>query len=333
MLNHHNSVPNSSSSSTPPKQQQQQKQKTCKNAKSVSFSNEVSKVDGNSVTIHEAQGGIVSDYSSNALLGRTIVGIDAVGNGRHDHDAGADDKDDTNWTEQEEGGALYDVHPSSEASGMAHDNHFNHNNDKVVDNRIVVVRMGLLKCGHRYRVHVPIPDDFIDIDSEIVDENGRKDDVLRDMHRLNLNEGQRANNQEKTHADPRNNSNTGCRHRTEVRIIQDSWDDDDLRGDVVKLEDGTRHVSIALSARQRGPYRGKVEVEFVPHPIDNRKTTPTSRKLAAESWLSKSIMTIVVEASIMGKGMGTPKLRNGVSCLGKLVGYDSDEETEWQGFG
>ena len=39
-----------------------------------------------------------------------------------------------------------------------------------------------------------------------------------------------------------------------------------------------------------------------------------------------------VDATIMGKDMGTPKLRNGVVCLGKLAGYDSDDETEWHGF-
>jgi hypothetical protein len=43
-------------------------------------------------------------------------------------------------------------------------------------------------------------------------------------------------------------------------------------------------------------------------------------------------MSVQVDATIMGKDMGTPKLRNGVVCLGKIVGYDSDDETEWQGF-
>jgi len=46
----------------------------------------------------------------------------------------------------------------------------------------------------------------------------------------------------------------------------------------------------------------------------------------------KCIMSVQVDATIMGKDMGTPKLRNGVICLGKIVGYDSDDETEWQGF-
>lgn len=46
----------------------------------------------------------------------------------------------------------------------------------------------------------------------------------------------------------------------------------------------------------------------------------------------KCLMSVQVDATIMGKDMGTPKLRNGVVCLGKLVGYDSDDETEWQGF-
>ena len=46
----------------------------------------------------------------------------------------------------------------------------------------------------------------------------------------------------------------------------------------------------------------------------------------------RCLMSMQVEATIMGKDTGTPKLRNGVICLGKLVGYDNDDETEWQGF-
>ena len=46
----------------------------------------------------------------------------------------------------------------------------------------------------------------------------------------------------------------------------------------------------------------------------------------------KCLMSLQCDATIMGKDMGTPKLRNGVVCKGKIVGYDSDDETEWQGF-
>ena len=52
----------------------------------------------------------------------------------------------------------------------------------------------------------------------------------------------------------------------------------------------------------------------------------------AEETKKKCLMSLQVDATIMGEDMGTPKLRNGVVCLGKMVGYDSDDETEWQGF-
>ena len=61
-------------------------------------------------------------------------------------------------------------------------------------------------------------------------------------------------------------------------------------------------------------------------PTTTIATTPTSPTC------EKCLMSLQVDATIMGEDMGTPKLRNGVVCLGKMVGYDSDDETEWQGF-
>ena len=41
----------------------------------------------------------------------------------------------------------------------------------------------------------------------------------------------------------------------------------------------------------------------------------------------------IVAVTLLGKDQGTPHLKSDVISLGKLVGYDSDEETEWEGFG
>jgi hypothetical protein len=103
-------------------------------------------------------------------------------------------------------------------------------------------------------------------------------------------------------------------------------------------------VRISLSAKRRGPYRGRFLLELTRRrrrrdPLLGRRQTTSGDDDDARSDGSgssvvtgKCLMSVQVDATIMGKDMGTPKLRNGVVCLGKLVGYDSDDETEWQGF-
>jgi hypothetical protein len=295
-----------------------------KKSKSVSFSNEVSRVDGNAVTIQQEEHRVVprtQDY----FLERSIGGGNPV-TSRADETESHDDAD---RTDTEEGGGKICV--AEEIS--RHDD--KNDGEKVGGNRVLVVRMGLLKGGHRYRVVVPIPPLLVDNDdSDPIDEKCDNDDAASAIHGLDLHDGQGSNEQQEMHDDPRKNSNTSKRIRTEARIIQDSWDDDDdLRGEIIETsDDGTPHIGIVLSARQRGPYCGRLAVEFFPAPTDTDKSTPTNNRISSESVLSKSVMSILVEATIMGKGMGTPQLRNGVVCLGKLAGYDSDEETEWQGF-
>lgn len=205
----------------------------------------------------------------------------------------------------------------------------------------LVVKMGLLKIGHRYRVVVPVPDYWKQKGgATIFTTSPTKEDAFYAMH---------------------------------VRIAEESLDGD-LRGEVQTesmnddddgVADSQHHICITLSARRRGPYRGRFVVELmtrcrqdlnelqstsslsefvqksgqattqfksdstssVGEVISNnesRVNSPTSNKTC--------LMSLQVDATIMGKDMGTPNLRNGVGCLGKMVGYDSDEETEWQGF-
>ena len=147
----------------------------------------------------------------------------------------------------------------------------------------LVVKIGLLKIGHRYRMILPIPSNHWEEQDE--------------KHTYN----------------------------DEVKIIEDSFDDD-LRGEIeTEHSNNASHhhnLNITLSAKRRGPYRGRFVLELSRYPLDT----------ANNSTPHKCIMSVQVDATIMGKDMGTPKLRNGVMCLGKIVGYDSDDETEWQGF-
>ena len=90
-----------------------------------------------------------------------------------------------------------------------------------------------------------------------------------------------------------------------------------------------RQFVITLSAKRRGSYRGRFVLELTRRRLNQPPLIITSSE---KDLTQKCIMSVQVDATIMGKDMGTPKLRNGVVCLGKIVGYDSDEETEWQGF-
>ena len=201
----------------------------------------------------------------------------------------------------------------------------------------LVVRMGLLKCGHRYQVVIPIPDYWKEKDSSTTNKEYP---------------GQAAQKMK-----PQT-------YGMNVRVAEDSLDDD-LRGEVQRTEYATNdsdesascktvtlhqyHVCITLSARRRGPYRGRIVLELSRQGHDEttaaKSVTSSSGSAldqeagdgntsnnAEEPSTNKCLMSIQVDATIMGNDMGTPKLRNGVSCLGKMVGYDSDEETEWNGW-
>mmetsp|Transcript_19450 Transcript_19450/g.41026 ORF Transcript_19450/g.41026 Transcript_19450/m.41026 type:complete len:403 (+) Transcript_19450:74-1282(+) len=211
-------------------------------------------------------------------------------------------------------------------------------NDVEYDN--LVVRMGLLKCGHRYQVVVPVPDPWNKKEEEDAKTSDKDDEekIIDDDGRM------------QTQHEP-------C--GMDVRIVEDSLDGD-LRGEV-ESEFGIRdasssssseatlckhHVGITLSARRRGPYRGRFVLELTRKrdctnaaaqtSKPSHATTPTTAasniEASSNQPTKKYLMSLQVDATIMGKDMGTPKLRNGVVCLGKMVGYDSDEETEWQGF-
>ncbi|KAL7552040.1 hypothetical protein ACHAWF_015248 [Thalassiosira exigua] len=190
--------------------------------------------------------------------------------------------------------------------------------DPRVEYDNLVVRMGLLKCGHRYRATVPIPDYWRQRDNESSKEADK--------------EGQ-------AEPGPAFDPQPHDSHAVHVRVVEDSLDED-LRGEVrpkhadedmngEDASDSCASACITLSARRRGPYRGRFVLELTRHPGDRIESAGTGD---VDTTPERCLMSLQVDATIMGKDMGTPKLRNGVVCLGKIVGYDSDDETEWQGF-
>lgn len=61
-------------------------------------------------------------------------------------------------------------------------------------------------------------------------------------------------------------------------------------------------------------------------------------KLFKEKLVMKScdqplkIVTLVFNARVLGKGKGTPFLRNGIQCVGVKNDEDDSELSDWQGF-
>lgn len=228
----------------------------------VTFSNDVSKSDGLAVTIEERHPDDVHpSESGDPFVGQTISMCP---------NPSIENENDSGEYMNANGSTLF-------------------NSDGV---EILAVKMGILKCGYRYRVSVPV--------------DLRNNNVIDEMSELQLN----------------------LPSQNELRITR--IDNDDLRAEI---GDGA-HVNVFLSARQRGPYLGRLFVEVYERNITISNTAAQIDKDNIADKLQSNVkhITIQIEASIMGKGMGTPQLRNGVMCLGKLVGYDSDEDTEWQGF-
>lgn len=215
-------------------------------------------------------------------------------------------------------------------------------NDVKAEYDNLVVNMGLLKCGNRYRVAVPIPKYWkvkeeveMEVEEEVVDGHGVK---MTSISRCDSSSS---------------SSSLSLDELVDVRIAEDSIDGD-LKGEVSRDEDDEeedrrrrRHgsvLSISLSAKQRGLYRGRFLLELTRRErrkdgIKESMTDGSHTDIVRSPSLSsmhvvtgRCLMSVLVEATMMGKDTGTPKLRNGVICSGKLVGYDSDDETEWQGF-
>ena len=301
-------------------QEKKNTQQPHKRTKGVSFAQEVISKDnsnGSKVLIKEEHGIFLGP-----LLGRI-----AISDSSSDHEDNSSATGAISDSESSAGNVISfanDVHTNEKISYSESSNGIIKSITNTAHNNIeydnLVVRLGLLKCGHRYQVVVPIPNYW--------------------------------KQQTKTDADTTtNDTNNMQSHAMSVRIAEESMDGD-LVGEV--QQDMSRTTSsdccLTLSARRRGPYRGRIVLELT-RVEENEKanekanestsdTTDHTSKQDGESKMSdstpqtpdKCLMSLQCDATIMGKDTGTPKLRNGVICKGKIVGYDSDDETEWQGF-
>jgi hypothetical protein len=105
----------------------------------------------------------------------------------------------------------------------------------------------------------------------------------------------------------------------EVHAVKGASDNGDgARNDAV----GGDHIQIRIAARRPGKYQAGLSVLAV-----QRGTDPNADKMP-----QKHVVSIRIQATLLGKDQGKPQLKANIVKLGKVVGYDSDEETEWQGF-
>lgn len=267
-------------------------------------------------------------------------------------------------------------------SNRTNNKHTSHDfGDTSIEYDNLVVQMGLVKCGHRYRACIDVPDYWKPKNNGDCDSNTNKQDQGQGGGGAST--AVAKEDQAQSSIAPSNNDESSSSYSIDVRIAEDSLDDD-LKGEIqtsnnqpgaTASNDASsslaslsrkysyyHQVHITLSARRRGPYRGRFVLELkrieqqlskqsslfeskknngegtVDTPNNNNSTpkrtdpTTTIATTPTSPTCEKCLMSLQVDATIMGEDMGTPKLRNGVVCLGKMVGYDSDDETEWRGF-
>ena len=226
--------------------------------------------------------------------------------------------------------------------------------DEDVDYENLVVRMGLVKCGYRYQSVLPLPDYFQRPKVQQPEHAPKTttDDILSSPASASMNPPTRRSTKTTTvrileqSIDPDLRGDIGGRENEneegpQTKNKQQHHDDDEDNQDSTPSSSSYR-LTITLGPTRRGPYRGRFALEWsqeeeeeeVPPSVAASVSSSNNnwRRTRTRQQRHHCIMSVQVEATVMGPDMGTPKLRNGVRRLGKIVGYDSDDETTWHGF-
>ena len=165
--------------------------------------------------------------------------------------------------------------------------------DDSVQYDSLTINLGLLKCGYRYQTVVPIHGQ----DGKETDSQSRIVEIGESLDPdLQV---------EATHGPSKDDT---CMPKEEDSATDTST--------TPMLRD---HIQIRIATRRPGKYQASLSV------IATIKNQGSVQK-------SKHIVSVRVKATLLGKDQGKPQLKTNITKLGKLVGYDSDEETEWQGF-
>ena len=169
----------------------------------------------------------------------------------------------------------------------------------------LTINLGLLKCGYRYQTTVPI---HVVQDGDNGCEEKKGEDVQYDI--IEIGES----------LDP--DLEVEAVSNAPFACDEDGVDD----ATATTATDVARdHIQIRIAARRPGKYQSSFSVIAAQTSLSscgNKETRQSQRR----------VVSLRVKATLLGKDQGKPQLKANIIKLGKLVGYDSDDETEWQGF-
>ena len=176
------------------------------------------------------------------------------------------------------------------------------NGEGQIQYNSLIIKLGLLKCGNRYQTIVPIHS-VQDVDDEHADR-----EKIAQYDIIEIGESLDPDLEVEAVSNASNEDGLDDTTATNVGIVRD-------------------HIQIRIAARRPGKYQSSFSViteQTIKAGDDNNdKVTMQSQR---------HIVSVRVKATLLGKDQGKPQLKSNIIKLGKLVGYDSDEETEWQGF-
>jgi len=214
---------------------------------------------------------------------------------------------------------------------------------------VVSINLGMLKCGFRYTATVILPfsstlcplepyplEPHLDSDKEIHNHKTEMrsnhlhlkhaenlkvlasidEDLRTEVLELRQKRGGKPNSRD----DNNENFQKGSGSPNEEENIKQN------------MEEYIVILQIHLAARRPGPYRGRFVLEWANqgHFVKIDENLKSRQSSSSEQ---KALYTSVqIDAMLMDKDKGTPCLKSNIRCAGKLVGYDSDEDTDWQGF-
>jgi len=196
--------------------------------------------------------------------------------------------------------------------------------DVPVQYDTLTINLGLLKCGYRYETVVPVhaPVGVGDLDSNGSGEqeyeygggNGRLLTIAK------IGESMDTDLEAEATSCPPLHCGDGTESSFDTRPTSNS------KSSSTQQHDNDDHLRIRLAARRPGRYQSTFSVVLLEH------TSEREDGGVAKIKKMKHIVSVQINATQLGKDQGKPQLKSNVVKLGKLVGYDSDEETEWRGF-
>ena len=168
----------------------------------------------------------------------------------------------------------------------------------------LTINLGLLKCGYRYQTTVPIHA-VQNGDDELAEKGeGARYDIIEIGESLDPD----------LEVEAVSNAPFAC---------DEDGVDDTTATNAETIRD---QIQLRIAARRPGKYQSSFSVITA----ETSRLSSCGNEETRQS--QRHIISVRVKATLLGKDQGKPQLKANIIKLGKLVGYDSDDETEWQGF-